>query len=116
MAHTATTNYPILRTTSRVDGTPIQEFLDTISGKPFGVQTNVSQDGLAVCIDDHLGLSNWGAYVSSYPDFNDYKFNGGDRPSYLPGGCHNTSHADARTLVSITGASGSAWSVVRSAL
>ena len=110
MAHAETTNYPILRTTSKVDGTPIQEFLDTIIGKPFGIQTSVSQDGLAICIDDRLGLNNWGAYILSYPTFNDYKFNGADRPSYVSGGSHNTSLENARIIVGTEGPSGTAWS------
>jgi len=110
MAHTATTNYPILRTTSKTDGTPIQEVLDDIDSQPFGVQEKISQDGLCICIDDQSGLNNWGSYVSLNPKLNEFKFNGGDRPSYLPPASHNLSYADARVIIETTGPSGSAFS------
>lgn len=104
------TNYPILRTTSRVDGTPIQDFLDSMEGRPFGTQRTVSQDGLCICIDDHQGLSNWGRYASRRTKFNDFKFTGQDRPSYLPGGSHQTTYATAKTIVNEVGPLGEAFS------
>lgn len=110
MAHAETTNFPILRTTSNSDGTPIQDVLDSIEGKPFGLQSTVSQDGLCICIDDHLGLSNWGGYVSLIPKLNEFKFNGSDRPSYLPPATHNLSFDDALAIIHTKGESGTAYS------
>jgi len=111
--HLDDTNYPILRTTSKIDGTPIQEILDTIPVKPFGNQNQISQDGLAICIDDHLGLSNWGGYVSTQPRLNAFKFAGGDRPGYVPVNSHNTSRDDAMAIVNAEGAVGVKWSAVQ---
>jgi hypothetical protein len=107
--HPDDTNYPILRATARDDGEALQDFIDTVFGTPFKVQENVSQDGLAICIDDALGLDNWGSYASTDPRWNQFKFNGVDRPSYLPGNCHRISYAAAKAITKIRGASGSAW-------
>lgn len=109
MSHPDTTNYPILRTTSNADGTPIQAILDLIPGKPFGLQTSISQDDLCICIDDHLGLSNWGGYVVIEPRMNEFKFTGVDRPSYVPPASHVTSYANALTIVNTRGPVGVAW-------
>ena len=113
MVHPDDTNYPILRNTARDDGQPIQDFIDTVPGQPFVRQKSISQDRLAICMDDALGLSNWGAYVSQDSRWNQFKFNGGDRPSYLPGGCHSISYTDANTIVTTRGASGSYWAPAR---
>jgi len=107
--HPKDTPYPILRTTSKLDGSPIQEMLDTIPGKPFGNQNKISQDGLAICIDDHLGLSNWGSYVSLQPKINEFKFNTADRPIYVPVNAHKLSYEDAETIVDGKGPMGEKW-------
>ncbi len=110
MSHPKDTNYPILRTTSKSDGTPIQTILDSIPGQPFRIQNSISQDGLAIVIDDGLGLSNWGGYIALQSRLNEFKFNGGDKPSYVPNSSHNTSYEEAKTIIKTTGASGTAWS------
>jgi hypothetical protein len=88
VSHPKDTIYPILRTTSSVDGTGYQEILDMIPGKPFGKQDSVSSDGLCVCIDDASGADNWGLYVSQEPRLNELKFILPAAPNYVPNNAH----------------------------
>lgn len=110
MAHPKDTIYPMIRTTSKVDGTGYQEILDLIPGKPFGVQNSVSQDGLCVCIDDGSGQDNWGTFVAQEPRLNELKFILPDAPSYIPNNAHLLSYDEAKAIVKTEGDSGVAWS------
>lgn len=99
----------ILRTTSNVDATPIQEVLDLIPGQPFGNQNKVSQDGLAIVIDCN-STQAFEVYVALVAKLAEYIFGTGDVPSYLTEGCENISASDASDIVLTLGASGTCWS------
>jgi len=87
----------------------IQKILDSIPGKPFGIQSHVDQSGTYIVIDcrstDRIGSYSElkGSIIKSPPTF--ITDIAGPNPE-------NTSWANARTIIKIIGSSGKAWKAV----
>ena len=109
MAYPMDTNYYIVRATSNVDGTAIQDLLPA----EFGNQRAKSQDALAIVMTCGCEDISWADHIAGAPRLDEFTFGAGDIPSYLSLGCENVSHADAQSIKNTTGASGSAWSKVQ---
>lgn len=112
MNHPQDTNYSIIRTTSKVDGTPIQEILDLYDSKStpkFGGQKGTSQDGMAIIIDCQCSRT-FAERVSVESRLDEFVFTSEDIPSYIRLGCEDTNYIDSKAIIQTKGESGMAWS------
>ena len=94
-------NNSFLRTTSNLNGDPIEDVLalydSKTSGKKFNKQTRKSANGLIILIDSDCPLT-FSQHVAIEPRLDEFRLTSPDLPSYLPSGCENTTSKDARTL------------------
>lgn len=95
-----------LRTTSNVDGTPLQEVLDLFDSKRanrgnkqlgFGPHSAKSCDGLAMFVNRN-STQSLTTMRGVEPRLQEFIFTDDDRPSYVPKNCLNMSMRDARLL------------------
>jgi len=109
-----------VRTTSNIDGTPIQEVLDLFDAKRanrmnkqlgFGPHSAASQDGLAIFINRN-SLQTINTMRGVEPRLQEFIFTNLDRPSYIPPNCLNLTILEARQLVRQQGEAGTTWSAV----
>jgi len=87
--------------------------INTVLPDEFVGKFETSQDGLAVMLDCGSDLYTWADHVEIVPALSAFTFTEGNRPSYLPDGCEDLTHAESRPILTAGGETGVTWFPVK---